>query len=103
MQPDDNDTNWIKNDAQSALTDDLLLCGECSLPYEPGPRLEKTGEETYEDARVEDFECLDCGATGSVQQSRDTGPVTRYGCVTTPRLLDLKREAAWARTNGGRY
>ena len=102
MEPDDSDTNWIENDEQSALTDDLLLCGECAHRYD-APRVEKTGEETYEDARVEDFECLDCGATGCIERNRETGLVTRYGCVTTPRLIDLEREAAWERANGGRY
>lgn len=97
----DDTTRAAQTDEQSLLTDDLLLCDECSRAYETGPRLEKTGEATHEDVRVEDFECPDCGATGYVEQDRETEHVTRCGCVTTPRLIDLERAAAWERAHGG--
>jgi len=90
--------NAVQPDEQSNITDDELLCGECAHRTDAA-RLERTDEETVDG--VEDFECPECGATGTVERDQETGLVTRYGCVTTPRLIDLERAAAWERANGG--
>jgi ribosomal protein S27AE len=90
----------VQPDEQSNLSDDELLCGECAPRVDP-PRLGRTGEETVDDVDVENFECPRCGATGTVERDRETSLVTRYGCVTTPRLIDLERAAARERSHGG--
>lgn len=92
--------NPVQPDEQSNLTENELLCGECAPRSDP-PRLERTDEESHDDVDVEDFECPTCGATGTIERDRETGLVTRYGAVTTPRLIDLERAAARERAHGG--
>lgn len=98
-----DETTWIQSDTQSTLTTDELRCGDCAHPIHGAPRLEKSGEQTTESAFTEEFECLDCGATGGLRQQHDRELVTQYGCITTPRRLDIERASAHARRTGGRY
>lgn len=73
---------------------DDVICGNCH-----GHQLEQTNEDRDGIGWYLDFECQDCGATGQVE-NRHSGVSKYHGDVTTPRRVDLRREAAYARDRG---
>ncbi len=71
-----------------------VLCANCH-----SAQLEQTQKQRDSIAWWITFKCQQCGATGDVE-NRNSGVSKYHGDVTTPRRVDLEREAAYARTRG---
>lgn len=76
-------------------TPDDVICGNCH-----GFNLEQTNKDRDSLAWYYDYQCQDCGANGQVE-NRHSGISKYHRDVTTPRRVDLEREAAHARDRGG--